>query len=120
MDQIEHRVLMVCLGAVISARREFYGFTQTALAEKAALHPMSLSKIERAVGRDVGIVTLQKIAMAMRGPGREVTSHALLEQAEQWTALVLRYAAERGVDPASMDLGRVTGVVLGIAAEPTG
>lgn len=115
MDDPQSRVLVVCIGAVISVRREFHGMTQTSLAEKAAIHPMSLSKIERAVGRDIGVVTVQKIAMAMCGPGRDVTAHGLLEQAEQWADHVMRYARDRSMDPASFDAAMVTGVVLGMA-----
>lgn len=53
------------LGQVINVERRARGMSQKTLAKLSGLHPMALSKIERGVHRDVGVVTFARLALAL-------------------------------------------------------
>ncbi len=87
--------LVPTIGPVIAYHRAARSMSQAQLADASGLHPMVLSKIERGVQGDVGIVTIEKIARALSSAGRELSASAIVADAERWVAR-LRVEADRG------------------------
>lgn len=111
--------LAVVLGALIHTERNARGMTQHQLAAFGGLHPMALSKIERGIQLDIGVETLQRIAVALSTCGSAVSASELLANAERWRAdLEARRLAGQLPAPASppAPLGNGTAVVLTGAA----
>lgn len=95
--------LTAFIGAVVARERERTGagwghaWEQRELAESAGLHPMSLSKIERGVQHDVGVVTLDSICAAISRQRRnwrddlghlgfsksDIAAHDVVKQAQE-------------------------------------
>ena len=74
------------LGAVIASYRVSLGLTQTELARRAGLHPMTISKIERGARVQLDVFTLRALARALRDAGAsDVGIASLLDRAEEWT-----------------------------------
>jgi transcriptional regulator with XRE-family HTH domain len=63
--------LIEAIGVAVKRMRERRGLTQVQLAEMAKMHPMSLSKLERGVVRDVKFTTLWSIADGLSRSGLE-------------------------------------------------
>ena len=73
--------LIEAIGLAVKEMRERRGLTQEQLAELAKMHPMSISKLERGVVRDVKFTTLFSIAEALSrsgGAGRVPIARAIL------------------------------------------
>lgn len=85
-DPPEGAELMIFLAEAIRTARTDRRMTQQDLGELAGIHPMAVSKLERGIQRDVGIMTLQRIARAL-------STHAPITTAELVTA------AETGLRP---------------------
>lgn len=58
-------VVMRALGTMVAHSRKRAGLRQNDLARLTGIHPMSISKIERGIQKDVGVQTLHKIAIAL-------------------------------------------------------
>ncbi len=71
--------LAIVIGAVIHSERVSLGMTQAHLAKIAGIHPMALSKLERGVQADIGVETIQKLAIPMGMAANEI-----VDKAESW------------------------------------
>lgn len=80
----ERPSLTAVLSAVIRTERNWRGITQQQLALAAGLHPMGLSKIERGIQSSIGVMTLQRLAVALSSFGDTITAAALMRRAESW------------------------------------
>lgn len=73
--------LSAVIGYIVQTERKIRGLTQADLAEDAGIHSVALSKIERGVQRDIGVVTLHHIAQALSDYPPRVTVGDIVEQA---------------------------------------
>lgn len=53
------------IGRALTRARKLAGLSQKRVAAAAGVHPMALSKIERGVHADAGVVTLEKMCDAI-------------------------------------------------------
>lgn len=110
--------LHVVLGAIVYTERTARSLTQAQLAKAAGLHPMALSKIERGVQQDVGIETIQRIAIGLARPLAGVTAASLVATAERWQER-LRTVDGNG-EPTGATLAATIALLAGEKAEQCG
>lgn len=53
------------IGRAIARMRIRAGLTQVQLAESAKMHSMALSKLERGIQKDIGVLTLWRLAVRL-------------------------------------------------------
>jgi len=110
--------LAAVLGQLVRTEREARGLSQKALASRAGLHPVGLSKFERGAHQDVGVATLSRLANALSQQDQIVRAGDLMSEAERIRTKLLR-AAQQGTLPAPYQ-PNATDAAVGVGAVVAG